>query len=81
VSTAQTKRLPAAVATLVKELRKPSESIWNWSEYPSGEVQVLLGPPPNRSPEEAFWGVSGRSFHFRKVKGCWELVGEGDWRT
>lgn len=75
------RRLYTSVAALVRQLRKPHEAIWNWSEYRRGEVEVLLGPPPRRSPDEEFWGASGRSLHFRKVKGRWALAGQGDWRT
>jgi hypothetical protein len=75
------RRLNTSVAALVRQMRKRHESVWNWSARKPGEVEVLLGPPPKRSPEEEFWGASGRSLHFRKISGRWVLVGEGDWRT
>lgn len=75
------RRLYTSVATLVRGLRKPGESIWHWSEHQPGEVDVLLGPPRRRSPEQQFWGASGRSLLFRKVKGRWVLAGQGQWRT
>jgi hypothetical protein len=79
--TAKRRRLNSSVAAMVRKLRKRHESIWNWSENGPGEIEVLLGPPPRRSPEEEFWGASGRSLHFRKVNGRWVLAGQGCWRT
>lgn len=75
-------RLYTALAIRVRQLRKRGESVWHWSEYKPGEVDVLLiAGPRRRSAEEELWGASGRSLHFRKVRGRWVLVGEGDWRT
>lgn len=71
----------ATVLAMIRNLKKSSESIWSWSERQPDEIDVLLGPPPNRPPEEACWGASGRSFHFRKIDGRWRLVGEGQWRS
>jgi hypothetical protein len=74
-------RLYSSVAILVRRIRKPGESIWLWSERQPGEVDVLLGPPRRRTPEQEFMGASGRSLHFRKVQGRWTLVATGEWRT
>ncbi len=78
---AKARRLKTSVAALIRQLRKRHEHVWCWSERLPGEIDCLLGPPRRRSPEEAFWGASGRSLHFRKVGGRWTLVRTGRWRT
>ena len=78
---AKARRLNTSVAALIRQLRKRHEHVWHWSERLPGEIDVLLGPPRRRSPEEEFWGASGRSLLFRKVGGKWTLAGTGCWRT
>jgi hypothetical protein len=76
------KRLYTSVATLVRQLKKPSERIWHWSEYKPGEVSVnLISGRPRRSPRFPGGEGSGRSLLFRKVDGRWILAGRGVWRT
>lgn len=77
-----TKKLYSAIASRIRELKKPNETIWSWSEAPPGEVNVmLLSGRRNRAKDAEFWGASGRCFLFRKINGRWLLTGEGEWRT
>ena len=79
---AKQRRLYTSVAALVRQLRKPRECVWLWDEYKPGEVDVMLFcGRRRRSPDEEFWGASGRTLHFRKVDGRWVLVARGEWRT
>jgi hypothetical protein len=78
------RQLYSAVAARVRKLRKPSECIWHWSEYRPGEVSVLLigrrsVPALRKLIAHYGEGGCGRTLEFRKVKGRWLFVGEGDW--
>jgi hypothetical protein len=76
------KRLYTSVAALVRQLKKPGERIWHWSEYKPGDVGInLISGRPRRSPRFPGGEGGGRSLHFRKVDGRWVLAGRGVWRT
>jgi hypothetical protein len=75
-------RLYTSVAALVRQLKKPNERIWHWSEYKPDEVDIrLISGRPRRSPRFPGGEGSGRSLHFRKRDGRWMLAGIGEWRT